>query len=287
MQQLGGCCKVAAPHQIEGGELLETLSLEGKTAAVTGGGTGLGKEMALALARAGANVALAGRRPGPLQETAALVEAVGGSALAIPTDVTDSLQVAALFDRTLAEFGKVDVLVNNAGTVGEMGGKPIWEVTDEEFKGGVEANLTGTFYCSRAVARHMVERREGKIINVASGLGLRGGRDNYAYTCAKGAVLQLTRTLAVSLGPSGVTCNCIVPGYFPTGGTAAWSEALPRAEHIPVGRVGDPRELGPIAVFLASSASDYMNGEVFAADGGGLAGGYAPTDYAPAVALEL
>ena len=267
--------------------MLEKLSLDGKAIVVTGGGTGLGREMALALARAGADVAVAARRPGPIEETAARVADTGRRGLAVSTDVTDSAQVDRLFGDVLKEFGKVDVLVNNAGMVGGLGGKPIWDITDEEFRAGTDANLTGAFYCSRAVARHMVERGEGKIINVSSGFGLRGGRDNYVYACSKGAVVQLTRVLATSLGRYGVTSNCIVPGYFPTEGTGSSKDVLPRADFIPIGRVGDPREVGPIAVFLASKASDYMNGELFVVDGGGIAGGYAPTGFAPAVPLEV
>ena len=211
--------------------MLEALSLDGKAIVVTGGGTGLGREMALALARAGADVVVAARRPGPIEETAARVADTGRRALAIPTDVTDSAQVERLFGDVLKEFGKVDVLVNNAGMVGGLGGKPIWEITDEEFRAGTDANLTGAFYCSRAVARHMVERGAGKIINVSSGFGLRGGRDNYVYACSKGAVGQLTRVLATSLGRYGVTSNCIVPGYFPTRGNGVF-QGCPTASQV-------------------------------------------------------
>ena len=267
--------------------MLETLSLDGKVAVVTGGGTGLGKEMALALARAGADLVLAARRPGPIEATASLARDLGRKALAVPTDVTDSPQVGRLVQKALATFGKVDVLLNNAGMVEDQGGVPIWEITDEDWRTVLGANLTGAFYCARAIAKHMVDRGQGKIINMASGFGLRGGRDNYAYGCAKGGVVQLTRILATSLGRYGVTSNCIMPGLFPTEGTAASRGTLPSAEYIPVGRVGDPRELGPVAVFLASAASDYMNGEMFAIEGGGLAGGYAPTGHAPVVPLEL
>ena len=266
--------------------MLEALSLDGDVAVVTGGGSGLGREMALALARAGADTVLAGRRPGPLDETSSLLTDIGRRALAVPTDVTDSVQVDRLFRVALDQFGKVDVLINNAGMVGGQGGVPIWEIADEEWGSVMDANLTGAFYCARAVARSMVERGRGKIINISSGFGLRGGRDNYMYACSKGGVVQLTRTLATSLGRHGVSSNCIVPGMFPTEGTAASREALPRAEFVPVGRLGHPRELGPIAVFLASSASDYVNGELFVVDGGGLAGGYAPTGYSPVIPLE-
>ena len=266
--------------------MLDRLSLDGKTAVVTGGGTGLGREMALAMARAGADIVVAARRQGPIDETAGLVSDMGRRALAVRADVTASAQVARLFRLALEELGKVDVLVNNAGMVGAQVGRPIWEITDEEFRSGIDAGLTGAFYCARAVAGHMVERGAGKIINVSSGFGLRGGRESYVYSCAKGAVVQLTRTLAVSLGRYGVTSTCIVPGYFPTEGTASFGAPLPRSEFIPVGRLGEPAELGPVAVFLASEASDYMNGEMFVIDGGGLAGGYAPTGYAPVAPLD-
>ena len=267
--------------------MLEKLSLDGQTAVVTGGGTGLGREMALALARAGADLVLAGRRPGPIEEVVALAKNLGRKALAAPTDVTDSSQVDRLFRSALEEFGKVDVLVNNAGTAGEQGGKAIWEISDAEWRAVLDANLSGAFYCARAAARDMVERRKGKIINVSSGFGLRGGRDNYMYACAKGAIIQLTRTLGTSLGRYGITSNTIVPGMFPTEGTASAAERLPKPEFVPVGRLGEPREIGPIAVFLASASSDYMNGSLFIADGGALAGGYAPTGHAPVVPLEL
>lgn len=267
--------------------MLEKLSLDGKTIVITGGGTGLGREMTLAMARAGADLVIASRRIGPIEEIAALAVEMGRRAFAISTDVTDSAQVKNLFEKTLEEFGKVDVLLNNAGIVRGQGSIPIWEITDDEWRVGIDTNLTGAFYCSRAIAKHMVDRGEGKIINVSSGFGLRGGRDNYMYACGKGGTIQLTRALATSLGRYGVTSNCIVPGFLPTTGTDESNLTLPRGQFIPIGRVGAPPEMGPVAVFMASSASDYMNGEMFAADGGGLAGGFAPTGYAPEIPLEV
>ena len=267
--------------------MLQRLSLDGKTVVVTGGGTGLGREMVLALARAGADLVIAGRRVPPIEEVADLVRAEGRRAIAVATDVTDPPQVERLFELTLAEFGGVDVLLNNAGIVRGQGGVPIWEVSDEDWRVGIDTNLSGAFFCCRAVAKHMVERGRGKIINVSSGYGLRGGRDNYMYACGKGGTLQLTRVLATSLGRYGITSTCIVPGFLPTEGAAAMKDIQPRGEFIPAGRVGETREIGPVAVFLASAASDYMNGEVFVIDGGGLAGGYAPTGYAPDIPLEL
>jgi NAD(P)-dependent dehydrogenase (short-subunit alcohol dehydrogenase family) len=260
------------------------LSLDGRSVIVTGGGSGLGRAMAIALAKAGADVALAGRRPGPLEETASEVRSAGRRSLVVPTDVTDSTAVGALVARAIGDFGKVDVLVNNAGLVRGQGATPIWDVSDAQWREGIDANLTGAFYCARAVARHMADRGSGRIINVSSGYGLRGARDNYMYACAKGGIVQLTRSLAVSLGRHGVTSNAIVPGLFPTEATGASGMELPGGEFIPVGRTGVPSELGPIVVWLASPASDYMTGEMFVVDGGGLAGGVAPTGHAPVVA---
>lgn len=265
--------------------MLENLSLDGKTIVITGGGTGLGREMALAMARAGADLVIASRRTGPIEEVAALVRDMGRRSLTVSTDVTDSAQVERLFRTTLDEFGKVDVLLSNAGIVRGQGATPIWDVTDDDWRLGIDTNLTGSFYCARAIARHMVERGEGKIVNVASGFGLRGGRDNYMYTCGKGGIVQLTRSLAISLGRHGITSNCIVPGFVPVGEAATVPPQ--RNDFIPTGRGGMPSELGPIAVFLASGASDYMNGEMFIVDGGGLAGGYAPTGHALEIPLVV
>jgi NAD(P)-dependent dehydrogenase (short-subunit alcohol dehydrogenase family) len=188
--------------------------------------------------------------------------------------------------RTLEEFGRVDVLINNAARTGG-GTAPIWEITDEDWRAGIETNLSGAFYCARAVSKHMADRGSGKIINVSSGYGMRGGRNMYTYTCGKGGMMQLTRTLALSLGPHGVTANTICPGFIPTRGAEALVGSLPRfSDRVPTGEFPKPADIGPIAVFLASAASDYMNGEHVTIDSGGLAGGYAPTGYAPSIPLD-
>ena len=268
--------------------MLDKLSLEGKSVLITGGGTGLGRAMVKALARAGADLVIAGRRQLPIDEAVAEVEGLGRRAVAISTDVRDSGQVDRMVTLGLEALGKIDVLISNAGRTIENVLAPIWDITDEEWMAGIDTNLSGAFYCARAVARHMVDRGSGKIINVASGYGLRGGRDMYAYTCSKGGMIQLTRTLAMSLGRYGVTANTIVPGFIPTHGTDSMRDALPRSgEFIPIGRLGVPEDIGPIAVFLASEASDYMNGEMITLDGGGLAGGLAPTGHAPNIPLDL
>ena len=267
--------------------LEQKLSLEGKSVVITGGGTGLGREMTLAMARAGADLVIAARRIAPIEEIADEVRGVGRRAMAVSTDVTDTVQVDRLMESAISEFGKVDVLLNNAGIVRGQGATPIWEITDEDWRVGIDTNMSSAFYCARSIAKHMVERGQGKIINVSSGFGYRGGRDNYMYCVGKGGIVQLTRTLATSLGRYGITSTCIVPGFIPTAGTDESRLTLPRGDFIPIGRVGHPYEMGAVAVFLASSASDYMNGESFIIDGGGLAGGAAPTGYAPDIPLKI
>ena len=264
----------------EGRKMLERLSLEGKTVILTGGGTGLGRRMALHLAAAGADLALAGRRAAPLDAVAAEVQVLGRRALAIPTEITNSAQVDRMVASVIQSLGPVDVLVNNAGQ-SQRALKPIWELSNAEWHAGLDSNLTGAFYCSRAVARPMVQRGRGRIINVSSHWGLRGVRDQYVYTSAKGGLVQLSRTLAASLSRYGITCVALVPGPFLTEATAHLCEVMPDGEHSPVGYFGDSEDIGPAVVFLASDASEYLNGKIFPIDGGLLGGGAAPAGYAP------
>lgn len=268
--------------------MLERLSIDDKVVVITGGGTGLGLEMVRHLARAGADLVIAGRRAGPIEAAAAEVLSMGRDAIAVPTDVSDSSQANALVDAAVNRFGHIDVLINNAALVSDSIPTPIWDITDEDWQAALDVNLTGSFYCARAASGPMAERGSGKIINVASGFGMRGGRDIYTYCCTKGGVIQLTRVLSFSLARYGITANSIVPGFIPTVGTdTEMRESLPRSgEYLPTGKLGEPRDIGPVAVFLASAASDYMTGEIFTLDGGGLAGGLAPTGYAPEIPLE-
>lgn len=267
---------------------LEKLSLDGRVVVITGGGTGLGLEMVRHLAKAGADLVIAGRRPPPIESAANEVIALSRRALAIPTDVSDSAQANNLIATALDRFGQVDALINNAALVSDTVPTPIWELSDADWQAALDVNLSGAFYCARAVAKPMVDRGQGKIINVSSGFGLRGGRDIYTYCCTKGGILQLTRALSFSLARYGVTANTIVPGFIPTAGTDSdIRDALPPSgAFLPTGQLGRPQDIGPVAVFLSSPASDYMTGETFTLDGGGLAAGLAPAGHAPLIPLE-
>ena len=269
--------------------MLNRLGLEDTVVVITGGGTGLGLAMVRALARAGASICIAGRRIGPIEEAANEVTKLGRNALAVQADVSDSSQVDRLISTAVNQFGHIDVLVNNAALVSSNVRKPIWDISDDEWQQAMDVNLSGAFYCARSAAKVMSEQGRGKIINVASGFGLRGGRDIYMYCCTKGGVIQLTRVLSFSLARYGITANSIVPGFIPTEATNSdIRETLPPSgDFLPTGKLGIPEDLGPVSVFLASPASDYMTGEMIIVDGGGLASGISPAGHAPLIPLEI
>jgi len=269
--------------------MLDRLGLEETVVVITGGGTGLGLAMVRALARAGASLCIAGRRSGPIEEAANEVIGLGSDAIAVPTDVSESSQVDRLISTAVDHFGHIDVLINNAALVSSNIRKPIWDIDDSEWQQALDVNLSGAFYCSRSAAKVMSEQKRGKIISVASGFGLRGGRDIYMYCCTKGGVIQLTRVLSFSLARYGITANSIVPGFIPTEATNSdIRETLPPSgDFLPTGKLGLPEDLGPVAVFLSSSASDYMTGEMIIVDGGGLASGVSPAGHAPLIPLEI
>ncbi|HXR36605.1 MAG TPA: SDR family NAD(P)-dependent oxidoreductase [Candidatus Binataceae bacterium] len=256
--------------------ILDSFKLDGKVAIITGAGRGLGRAMAVRFAQAGADVVAAARTLAELEQTAELVRATGRKCLIAQTDVTRSDQVNAMAAAAIKELGRIDILINNAGGYHKGMGKPLHELTDDEWREGIDTNLTGQFYCCRAVVTQMLKQQGGKIINIASGWGLRGGKNVFAYACAKGAVLQLTRSLAVTYSRKNIYINCIVPGIFE--GAAQYFQG---GKFIPIGRIGQDAELGPLALFLASDASNHLNGAFITIDGGGLAGGISPTGSLP------
>jgi NAD(P)-dependent dehydrogenase (short-subunit alcohol dehydrogenase family) len=262
--------------------ILDSLRLDGRVAIITGASQGLGHAMALKFAEAGADIVAASRTREKLEATADEVRKLGRKCLVVPTDVTRSAEVNAMVAKALKDFGRVDILVNNAGGGDEARGKRLEEITDDEWHRGIDTNLSSQFYGCRAVIPHMVKQNRGKIINVASGYGLRGGKQNWMYACAKGGVIQLTRSMALSYAQNNIQTNCIVPGIFPH--NEQMMQFFKGGKFIPIGRTGEDAELGPLAVFLASDAANHISGELIAIDGGGLAAGIAPTGVAPELA---
>jgi len=270
-------------------------TLQGKVAVITGGGTGLGRAMARALAEEGCDIVVAARRIGPIEETAAEIRQIGTRGLAVSTDVTVSAQCNRLIATALKEMGRVDILINNAGIVRKELPAEIWDITDAQWHEGIDVNLASAFYCSRAIGKYFVERKSGKIINVGAGLGFRGMRNSVMYPTAKSGILGLTRALALSWAPFNVQANVLVPGFVDTADLQpAEQKAMMLARRnetgrrlfVPVGSQGVPDDIGSLGLFLASDASNYITGAVFISDGGGLAGSLATTGYAPIIELE-
>ncbi|MEO8457144.1 MAG: SDR family oxidoreductase [Chloroflexota bacterium] len=263
--------------------ILDKLKLDGKVAIVTGAGRGLGRAMAISLADAGASIVATARTQSQVEETAELVKSAGHKCEWVTCDVTDSESVAAMVQKTLDVFGRIDILVNNAGGSTDGMGNSLDNISDKQWRVAIDTNLTGAVYCSRAAIPHMLETGGGKIINVTSGFGLRAGRNNYMYTSAKAGLINFTRALAMSY-PTDIQANLIAPGLFPHDIPAA-VEFWRGGKFTPMGRLGRDEELGPLCVFLASELTSYMNGQIIVLDGGGLAGGHAPTGFAPVVPL--
>jgi 2-deoxy-D-gluconate 3-dehydrogenase len=249
---------------------MSPFDLTGRVAAVTGANTGIGQGIAVALARAGADVALVGRSSA--DETAALVRAAGRRAVLVEADLSTIAPVQEVVDRTLAGLGGLDILVNNAGIIRRADAV---DFSEEDWDAVVDTNLKSVFFLCQAAGRHMIGQGRGKIVNIASMLSFQGGIRVPSYTASKSGVAGLTKLLANEWAAKGVNVNAIAPGYIATNNTAALQadEARNRSilERIPAGRWGEPSDLGGAAVFLASAASDYVNGHILAVDGGWLA----------------
>ena len=249
--------------------LLDALRLDGRAAIVTGASRGLGRAIALALAEAGADVALAARSVAELEETARVIENLGRRALVVPTDVTVYAQVEALVEHAAGAFGRLDIVVNNSGIATVM---PVAEMPPEDFRRTVEVNLVGAFNGCRAAAGRLIAQQSGKIINLASMLGASGLPGYAAYSASKGGVIALTRALAVEWARYNIQVNAMAPGWFVTDmNSRAFDDPTVRERllrDVPARRTGRPEEIGPLVVYLASPASDYMTGQTVFLDGG-------------------
>lgn len=246
------------------------FDLSGRVAIVTGANTGIGQGIAIALAEAGADVALVGRTPA--EETAEEVRRAGRKAAIVHADLSTIAPVQGVVQRTTAELGGVDILVNNAGIIRRA---DALDFSEEDWDAVIDTNLKSVFFLSQAVARHMVEQGRGKIINIASMLSFQGGIRVPSYTASKSGVAGLTKLLANEWAAKGINVNAIAPGYIATNNTAALQDDEVRnrqiLERIPARRWGKPSDLAGAAVFLASDASDYVHGHILAVDGGWLA----------------
>jgi len=249
---------------------LPEFSLEGKIAFVTGAGRGLGRAGALALAKAGADVALVSRTRSQLDETAALVEQMGRRSLVATADTRSGAEVEAAVRAAVDAFGRIDILFNTAGTNVR---KNVVDMPDEDFHTIMDTNVKGAFLVARAVARQMVVQRSGAIINMSSMSAVSAEPTKAVYAASKGAMALLTRGLALELAPYGIRVNAIAPGYMLTSLVKGGLDADPARKQrvlarIPLARLGEPEEIGGALVFLASDASRYITGASISIDGG-------------------
>jgi len=254
--------------------VFERLRLDGKKLFITGGSRGLGREMALAIAEAGADVVLAGRSEESLQATTEEIKQLGRAAFPITADIGNPEQCQEACQRVVTDFGPIDILINNVG--GRRENILTEEMSLEKWRELMDLNLTSAFLCTRIVGAAMIERGEGgRIINISSINSLVAGKGiaGRHYETAKGAMIQFTRAVAADWAPHKITVNAICPGGFMTEPNQRWAREHPEViegfrDQIPMGDFGEPEDLGPLAVYLASDASRYMTGTSIVIDGG-------------------
>ena len=244
------------------------MLLDGKTALVTGASRGIGRAVALALAAAGARVAInyAGNVKAA-EEVKAAVEAAGGTAILCQADVADSAAVEAMVAAVAKEFGTIDILVNNAGITRDT---LLMRMKDEDFAKVLDTNLKGVFYCTKAVSKLMMKKRAGRIVNMASVVGLVGNAGQTNYAAAKAGVIGFSKSAAKELASRGITVNVVAPGFIGTDMTAGLPESVKEKmlTDIPLGRMGEPEDVANAVLFLASDQASYITGQVVNVDGG-------------------
>jgi 3-oxoacyl-[acyl-carrier protein] reductase len=242
-------------------------SLDGRVAVVTGASRGIGRAIARALAAEGAYVVLAARDAERLSQTVGEIAAAGGRADAVTVDVADRGSVNAAFSRVLEAHGRVDCLVNNAGVTRD---NLLLRMKDEEWQQVLATNLGGAFLCTQAALKPMIKRRAGRIVNVASVVGLTGNAGQANYAASKAGLVGFTKSVAREVASRGITVNAVAPGFIETDMTAAMTDKAKEAvtSAIPMGRVGSPEDVAGAVVFLASDAAAYVTGQVLAVDGG-------------------
>ena len=250
--------------------ILDKFSLNGKVAIVTGASRGLGAAMALGMAEAGADVAVVASSA-KVEDTTAAIRALGRKALAVQADLISSAPIPEIIDKTLAAFGKIDILINCAGIIRR---RPAIDFTEQDWDDVININQKSLFFLSQAAAKEMMKQKKGKIINIASLLTFQGGIIVPSYAASKAAVGALTKAMANEWAAHGINVNAIAPGYMATDMTEALQHDSNRAAsilgRIPQGRWGTPEDMKGAAVFLASDASDYLQGHILAIDGGWL-----------------
>ena len=244
------------------------MLLDGKTALVTGASRGIGRAIALCLAAEGARVAInyAGNVKAA-EEVKASVEAAGGTAILCQADIADSAAVEAMIADVVKEFGAIDILVNNAGITRDT---LLMRMKDEDFAKVLDTNLKGVFYCTKAVAKLMMKKRAGRIINMASVVGLVGNAGQTNYAAAKAGVIGFSKSAAKELASRGITVNVVAPGFIGTDMTAGLPESVKEKmlTDIPLGRMGEPEDVANAVLFLASDQASYITGQVVNVDGG-------------------
>ena len=247
--------------------------LAGTTAIITGAAGGIGAATAKRFAREGAALVVADKDGPGAERIAREIAAGGGRAIAVPADVCDPAQLDAMLAEAKGAFGRIRVLVNNAGQGVQV---HFLETTMETWRTMIDNNLTGTFLCSQVVARHMAQEGGGRIVNIASHSGLLGSSGRAAYAAAKGGIIAMTRVMAVDLAEHNITVNCIAPGPIDVPRIRnTQTEERQKAWHaaVPLGRYGEPDEIAGVALFLASDDAGYVNGQTLAVDGGFTAAG--------------